>query len=74
VTVTKENMGFGYGRHACPGRFFAATEIKLIVARILLDYDLKLPEGQTERYPNIAIANNYVPDMKKELVFRRISE
>lgn len=74
MTVTKENMGFGYGRHACPGRFFAATEIKLIVARILLDYDLKLPEGQTERYPNIAIANNYVPDMKKELVFRRISE
>jgi cytochrome P450 len=72
--VTKENMGFGYGRHACPGRFFAATEIKLIVARILLDYDFKLPEGQTKRYPNIAIANNYVPDMKKELVFRRISE
>ncbi|KAK3940199.1 cytochrome P450 [Diplogelasinospora grovesii] len=39
VTVTKENMGFGYGRHACPGRFFAAAEIKLLLARILLEYD-----------------------------------
>ncbi|KAI1248628.1 hypothetical protein MGN70_009828 [Eutypa lata] len=22
ISVTKENMGFGFGRHACPGRFF----------------------------------------------------
>ena len=27
ISVTKENMGFGYRRHACPGRFFAANEI-----------------------------------------------
>lgn len=52
VSVTKENTAFGYGRHACPGRFFAANEIKLIMARILFDFDIRLPPGVQERYPN----------------------
>ena len=64
-------MGFGYGRHACPGRFFAAAEIKLLLARILLDYEVKMPEEQTRRYANLAVANYCVADMKKELLFRR---
>ncbi|KUI73673.1 Ent-kaurene oxidase [Cytospora mali] len=71
VTVTKENMGFGYGRHACPGRFFAATEIKLLLARILLEYDLKMPDGQKERFANVTVANFCVADLKKEVLFRR---
>ncbi|KAG6000439.1 hypothetical protein E4U21_005463 [Claviceps maximensis] len=29
VSVSPEHMGFGYGLHACPGRFFASEEIKL---------------------------------------------
>lgn len=52
VSVTKENTAFGFGKHACPGRFFAANEIKLIVARILLRYDVRFPAGVEERYPN----------------------
>lgn len=44
---------FGYGRHACPGRFFAANEIKMIIAQVILNFDMKLPDGVTERYPNI---------------------
>ncbi|KAI1344563.1 ent-kaurene oxidase [Xylariaceae sp. FL0016] len=50
VSVTKENMSFGFGRHACPGRFFAANEIKLILAQLLLNYDMKLPAGSLEGY------------------------
>lgn len=45
---------FGYGRHACPGRFFAANEIKMVIANFILAYDMKLPDGVIERYPNIA--------------------
>lgn len=51
VSMSKKSMMFGYGRHACPGRFFAGNEIKLILAKILQDFDLKL-EGD-ERYPNM---------------------
>lgn len=47
VAATRENLSWGWGRHACPGRFFAAHEIKLIAAEILLNYDLRLPEGMT---------------------------
>jgi cytochrome P450 len=45
---------FGYGRHACPGRFFAANEIKMMVANFVLAYDMRHPEGVTERYPNLS--------------------
>ncbi|KAF3068388.1 Ent-kaurene oxidase [Daldinia childiae] len=72
VTVTKDFMHFGYGRHSCPGRFFAANEIKLILARILLEYDLKMPEGLTERYANINMGTDVLPDPTKEVLFKRV--
>lgn len=52
VTTNEQNLAFGYGRHACPGRFFAANEIKMILARTILEYDFKNTDGITERYPN----------------------
>ncbi|KAJ3571229.1 hypothetical protein NP233_g3894 [Leucocoprinus birnbaumii] len=33
---------WGLGKHACPGRFFAAHELKATVAYILLNYDIGL--------------------------------
>lgn len=53
VSTSLNNLPFGYGRQACPGRFFAANEIKMIVARAILDYEIQLADGATERYPNI---------------------
>ena len=73
VTVTKENMSFGLGRHACPGRFFAANEIKLILARMLLEFDFRMPEGQEKRFDNIVMAHSMVPDSKREILVRRVS-
>ncbi|KAG6141279.1 hypothetical protein E4U28_003122 [Claviceps purpurea] len=45
VSVSPDHMGFGYGLHACPGRFFASEEIKLVLCHILLKYDFRLVEG-----------------------------
>ncbi|RYP61968.1 hypothetical protein DL770_009669 [Monosporascus sp. CRB-9-2] len=73
ISVTKENMGFGFGKHACPGRFFAANEIKLICARILLDYDIKMPDGVKARYANITRGSTITPDRSKTVMFRRIA-
>ena len=42
-----ESMSFGYGRHACPGRFFADCEIKMIMAYLLLNYEFRFA-GSTE--------------------------
>ncbi|KAJ5665275.1 uncharacterized protein N7477_007723 [Penicillium maclennaniae] len=45
VSPSPEHMGFGYGNHACPGRFFAAKEIKTLLCHLILKYDFKLAEG-----------------------------
>ncbi|KAJ0115188.1 Dihydromonacolin L monooxygenase LovA [Diaporthe amygdali] len=45
AAASVEHMGFGYGLHACPGRFFAANEIKIVLCHVLLKYDWKLAEG-----------------------------
>ncbi|KAJ5761129.1 hypothetical protein N7520_008285 [Penicillium odoratum] len=45
VSPSPEHMGFGFGQHACPGRFFVANEIKISLCHILLKYDLKLADG-----------------------------
>lgn len=40
-TTGPEFLVFGHGRHACPGRFFAAAELKLVLAHALLEYDFE---------------------------------
>lgn len=72
VTVSPSNLLFGYGRHACPGRFFAANEIKMIVSRAVLDYDMKMADGSRERYANLSFGGQSVPDPSKELLFKRV--
>ncbi|KAI3539369.1 p450 monooxygenase [Colletotrichum abscissum] len=45
VSTTPDALGFGMGKHACPGRFFAANELKIALSHILLKYDFKLAPG-----------------------------
>ncbi|KAL1969929.1 hypothetical protein VTN77DRAFT_7439 [Rasamsonia byssochlamydoides] len=45
VSTSPEHLGFGHGLHACPGRFFAANEIKILLCHFLLKYDFKLAQG-----------------------------
>lgn len=46
VATSKTQVQFGLGRHACPGRWFAGHVIKMVVASVLLDYDLKFRDGE----------------------------
>lgn len=47
LTTTSGNLlGFGHGTQACPGRFFAANEIKVLLVFMLMKYEWKFPEGQ----------------------------
>ncbi|KAB8207568.1 cytochrome P450 [Aspergillus parasiticus] len=55
VTSNEQSLVFGYGRHAYPGRFLAAAEIKMIIFKILLTYDFKNADNRTERYPNYEV-------------------
>ena len=43
---------FGHGSHACPGRFFASNQIKMILVHFLLAYDFQFPskKGRPSNY------------------------
>ncbi|KAH6657514.1 cytochrome P450 [Truncatella angustata] len=71
VSVSANSLNFGYGRHACPGRFFAANEIKMIFANALMKYDFKLANGETERYPNMEFAHMSIPNPSKEILLKQ---
>ncbi|KAJ6546719.1 cytochrome P450 [Mycena vulgaris] len=56
VSTAVDHLPFGTGKHACPGRFFAATELKAMLAHLVLNYDIKA-EVEGARPPD----NNFGP-------------
>ncbi|KAI9168060.1 Ent-kaurene oxidase [Paramyrothecium foliicola] len=69
-----DSMAFGYGRHACPGRWFASNEIKMIMVYLLENYEFRLPEGKTgseNRPPSLNFETQYLPNTDAVIEFRR---
>ncbi|EKG11520.1 Cytochrome P450 [Macrophomina phaseolina MS6] len=70
VSTSPEHMGFGHGIHACPGRFFASNETKILLCYMLIMYDWKFPEGQARpKTWTHTLENTSDPTVK--LLFRR---
>ena len=46
TTLDADHAQFGIGRYACPGRYMASMQIKFVVAKTFMNYDLKFPEDQ----------------------------
>lgn len=63
------SIGICAGAHACPGRFFAANELKLMLAHIVTHYDVKMVNGV--RPDNRHFGGSCVPDPKGEVMFRK---
>lgn len=60
---------FGYGKHACPGRFFAAAEIKILLVYMLLNYDWKMADG-VPPVPNIWLGTDCMLKPGTKLVYK----
>ncbi|KAF6833650.1 ent-kaurene oxidase [Colletotrichum plurivorum] len=73
ASVGPTSLNFGFGRHVCPGRFFASVEIKIIVAVLLLNYDIALAEGEKERYKNIEVGVQSMPDPSKTVRLKSLT-
>ncbi|KAL2871230.1 cytochrome P450 [Aspergillus lucknowensis] len=73
VTTSADHLPFGHGKHACPGRFLIDFELKMIIAYVLTQYDVKFPaEYGDKRPPNRWLAEAIAPpDGVKILVKRR---
>ncbi|KAK3377508.1 cytochrome P450 [Podospora didyma] len=61
ATTSNEYIAFGHGRNACPGRFFASSELKLMLAHIVMNYDFEMQETRPK---NLWFGINRVPPMK----------
>lgn len=70
--ATKENLAWGYGAHVCPGRYFANNEIKLILARMILQYDIRMPGGSLEISKPQRHGMGFAPDLRKPIEFKSI--
>ena len=71
-STTQENsLNFGHGKYSCPGRFFASLEIKIILVRIIMDYEWKLPQGQG-RPANIHAHEFIFPNPDAEIHVRKL--
>ncbi len=75
VRLTKTTptcLGFGHGRLACPGRFFAAMELHLMLAHLVMQFDVKYADGE-HRPPNVWFVSACVPNPKAKILFRKRS-
>ncbi|KIM83563.1 hypothetical protein PILCRDRAFT_69319, partial [Piloderma croceum F 1598] len=74
ATSTSDYVGFGYGRHICPGRHFAVHEIKALVCHVLMNYDLKFVNSKFKhgQVPDaIWVGTMCALDPNVELMFKR---
>ncbi|KAK1449315.1 hypothetical protein CMEL01_08630 [Colletotrichum melonis] len=71
VSARRDMLGWGFGKTACPGRFLADIEIKLIVAFILMNYDIKNPDGQ-DRHAHVHFENQVFPDPVNPVLMKKI--
>ena len=80
VNTSTEYLSFGHGEHAwyfeiyhcayySPGRFFAANQIKLMLAFLLLRYDFTTEKGV--RPANLDFFGRNPPSVSKGLLIRR---
>ncbi|KAI9758072.1 MAG: hypothetical protein M4579_003203 [Chaenotheca gracillima] len=59
LTATSDTfLTFGHGVHACPGRFYSAVALKVLIMAVLQRYHLR---PQTERSENIWESGAYIP-------------
>jgi len=62
-------LHWGLGKHTCPGRFFASAEIKLLLAKIVMKYDVRTKDGRRPDDVCWELANS--PDTNAFIEFRK---
>jgi len=70
VTTSPDSLNFGHGNHACPGRFFASNEIKVVLIELLRSWEFRFLEGRG-RPENVLGDMRCAPDMREVMEFRR---
>ena len=70
ATTDMNHLHFGRGKYACPGRFFASAELKVILAHVIMQYDFKYPPGKG-RPENLNADEFMYPDPSARILIKR---
>jgi len=70
VSTSPDYLPFGHAKNACPGRFFVSIEFKVMLAHIVLYYDVKM-EKEGVRPPFRWMGGGYMADQNSRVMFRR---
>lgn len=68
ATTNPEFLAFGHGKHACPGRFFAVGQLKMILGYMLMNYEIDMLD---ERPPDIFVGVAKLPPLASKIRIRR---
>ncbi|KAL5360429.1 cytochrome P450 [Aspergillus floccosus] len=71
VTISTTNFHFGYGRLACPGRFFSSNTMKAVLSRFIAEYDMRFEREHQERPANLRFGEQIMPSMWTKVLIRR---
>ncbi|CAH0014500.1 unnamed protein product [Clonostachys rhizophaga] len=71
VSTGPASLGFGHGQHACPGRFFAANEIKVALCHLIVKYDWKVADDATPEPEPLRYSFSLQVDPSAQLYVRR---
>ncbi|KAI1761977.1 cytochrome P450 [Hypoxylon sp. FL1150] len=63
-------LNFGYGKYACPGRFFASLIIKMVMVKFITEYDFKFLPG-TGRPANIEVHEFLFTWPRQKMLWRK---
>ena len=69
VATSADFLAWGHGKHACPGRFFAAVELKMILGFLIMNYDLDF-EQPVRPAVSVFEAHRFA-DGKSKILFKR---
>jgi cytochrome P450 len=70
ASLQDDMLPWGSGPHACPGRFLAQEILKLIFIHFVTKYDIKFPEGDGHRPPDLSDHGVSNPNMMAMLLFK----
>jgi cytochrome P450 len=80
LTTSSNSLVFGHGNHACPARFFASNEIKVMMIELLRNWGFRLKgdekgAGGEEKTPrSLEMELGITPNRDAEIEFRRRRE
>jgi cytochrome P450 len=71
VSISTTNFHFGYGRLACPGRFFSSNTMKAVLSRFIAEYDMRFENEHQARPANIRFGEQIMPSMWTKVLIRK---